>query len=166
MGKASAPSGLYLQATTLATRVVGLISVAALCLAFKGSAGAATGPWKAAKTDTAGSYSVDWPAGTGDYAVTVTAAGFQTASVIRMAIQQIGCDAVSIARPLMANPNLPHLFAEGKDHAERPCTFCNKCMLNVLEHPLGCYDETRYGGNYERMMDELMSFYKETDSAR
>jgi len=87
--------------------------------------------------------------------------GFQTASVIRSAIRRGDCDGVSIARPLMANPDLPRLFLQGKDKADRPCTYCNKCMLNVLEHPLGCYDVTRFDGNYERMMEEVMSFYKE-----
>jgi NADH:flavin oxidoreductases, Old Yellow Enzyme family len=91
--------------------------------------------------------------------------GFQTASVIRAAIKRGDCDAVSIARPLMANPDLPLLFAEGRDKADRPCTYCNKCLLNVLEHPLGCYDVTRFDGNYDRMMEEVMSFYKETGAA-
>jgi 2,4-dienoyl-CoA reductase (NADPH2) len=86
--------------------------------------------------------------------------GFQTASVIRDAIGRGDCDAVSIARPLMANPDLPLMFAEGKNTAERPCTFCNKCLLNVLEHPLGCYDVSRYD-SYDQMIENVMSFYKE-----
>lgn len=87
--------------------------------------------------------------------------GFQTASVIREAIERGDCDAVSIARPLMANPDLPRLFAQGENAAEKPCTFCNKCLLNVLEHPLGCYDTSRYGGDHDKMIENVMSFYKE-----
>ena len=86
--------------------------------------------------------------------------GFQTASVIREAIARGDCDAVSIARPLMANPDLPHMFASGKNTAERPCSYCNRCLVNVLDHPLGCYDESRYP-SYDAMMEELMGFYED-----
>ena len=70
--------------------------------------------------------------------------GFQTASVIRKAITDGQCDAVSIARPLVANNDLVKQFAAGRDRAERPCTYCNKCLLHVVEHPLGCYEESRF----------------------
>jgi 2,4-dienoyl-CoA reductase-like NADH-dependent reductase (Old Yellow Enzyme family) len=90
--------------------------------------------------------------------------GFQTASIIRDAIEGGGCDAVTIARPLMANPDLPRLFAQGKEVAEKPCTYCKKCLSHVLEHPLGCYDVSRYDGDYDRMIKEVMSFYKESGS--
>ncbi|MCE9624319.1 MAG: thioester reductase domain-containing protein, partial [Deltaproteobacteria bacterium] len=86
--------------------------------------------------------------------------GFQTASLIRNAIRGQGCDAVTIARPLMANVDLPKIFAAGRDKPEKPCTYCNKCLANVLENPLGCYEVSRFGGDQERMMEELMSFYK------
>jgi 2,4-dienoyl-CoA reductase-like NADH-dependent reductase (Old Yellow Enzyme family) len=85
--------------------------------------------------------------------------GFQTASLIRGAIERGDCDAVTIARPLMANPDLPKLFAEGKDRADRPCTYCNECLLHVLEDPLGCYDLTRFDGDRAAMLRELMGFY-------
>jgi 2,4-dienoyl-CoA reductase-like NADH-dependent reductase (Old Yellow Enzyme family) len=86
--------------------------------------------------------------------------GFQTASVIREAIQHGKCDAVAIARPLMANPDLVQVFAEGRDLPERPCTYCNKCLVNVIENPLGCYDVSRYDGDHDRMMREVMSFFE------
>jgi 2,4-dienoyl-CoA reductase-like NADH-dependent reductase (Old Yellow Enzyme family) len=84
--------------------------------------------------------------------------GFQTASVISAALERGACDAVTIARGLIANPNLVDLFREGHDRAPRPCTFCNKCLYNVLEHPLGCYDERRFGSR-EEMLAEIMSVY-------
>ena len=68
--------------------------------------------------------------------------GFQTASVIRDAIERGDCDAVSTARPLVANNDLVQMFARGLDAAPKPCTYCNKCLVNVVENPLGCYDET------------------------
>ncbi len=84
--------------------------------------------------------------------------GFQTASVIRSAIERGDCDAVTMGRTLVANPDLPQLFAQGLDRAPRPCTYCNKCLFNVLENPLGCYDERRYASR-EEMIAEIMSVY-------
>ena len=85
--------------------------------------------------------------------------GFQTASVIRDAIAQGQCDAVSIARSLVANNDLVQLFAEGHDRPPRPCTYCNKCMVNTLNHPLGCYEESRFGSR-EEMIEQVMSVFE------
>ncbi|MGV3603267.1 MAG: NADH:flavin oxidoreductase [Dyadobacter fermentans] len=87
--------------------------------------------------------------------------GFQTASVIRRAISDGECDGVTIARPLIANPDLPIIFASGADTASRPCTYCNKCLAHVLTDPLGCYDESRYD-TYEAMIEEIMQIFNES----
>jgi 2,4-dienoyl-CoA reductase-like NADH-dependent reductase (Old Yellow Enzyme family) len=84
--------------------------------------------------------------------------GFQTASVIRDAITRGDCDAVSIARPLVANNDLVNQFAAGKDRADKPCTYCNKCLVHVVEHPIGCYEESRFA-NRDAMMAEVMSVF-------
>lgn len=84
--------------------------------------------------------------------------GFQTASIIRQAITDHRCDAVTIARPLVANNDLARLFAEGLDRPDRPCTYCNKCLINVVAHPLGCYDETRFPSR-EAMLEQIMSVF-------
>jgi 2,4-dienoyl-CoA reductase-like NADH-dependent reductase (Old Yellow Enzyme family) len=84
--------------------------------------------------------------------------GFQTASVIRQAISGGDCDGVSIARPLVANNDLVNQFAAGRDKAEKPCTYCNKCLAHVVEHPLGCYEESRYASR-EEMMAQVMSVF-------
>jgi 2,4-dienoyl-CoA reductase (NADPH2) len=84
--------------------------------------------------------------------------GFQTASVIRKAIANGDCDAVSMARPLIANNDLVKQFAAGKDHAEFPCTYCNKCLVHVVEHPLGCYEEDRFPSR-EAMLEQVMSVF-------
>lgn len=89
--------------------------------------------------------------------------GYQTASVIREAIDSGSCDGVTMARTLMANPDLPQMLARGLDQAPKPCTYCNKCLMNVVENPLGCYDETRFDNDREAMLQELMSFYAESD---
>jgi len=84
--------------------------------------------------------------------------GFQTASVIRAAIDRGDCDAVSMARPLVANNDLVQQFAAGRDRAERPCTYCNKCLVHVVEHPIGCYEESRFSSR-EEMLAEVMSVF-------
>ena len=84
--------------------------------------------------------------------------GFQTASVIRNAITSGSCDAVSAARPLIANNDLVKHFAAGLDKAPKPCTYCNKCLAHVVEHPLGCYEESRFK-NREEMLEQIMSVF-------
>jgi 2,4-dienoyl-CoA reductase (NADPH2) len=84
--------------------------------------------------------------------------GFQTASVIRRAITSGDCDAVSAARPLVANNDLVKHFAAGLDRAPKPCTYCNKCLAHVVEHPLGCYEESRFASRDE-MLKQVMSVF-------
>jgi 2,4-dienoyl-CoA reductase (NADPH2) len=84
--------------------------------------------------------------------------GFQTASVIRAAITRGDCDAVSAARPLVANNDLVKHFEAGRDRAPKPCTYCNKCLVHVVEHPLGCYEESRFTSR-EEMMAQVMSVF-------
>jgi 2,4-dienoyl-CoA reductase (NADPH2) len=89
----------------------------------------------------------------------ICAGGFQTQSVIAASIEDGACDAVSMARPLLANPTLPLLFAEGRDRAPRPCTYCNKCLVNFIENPLGCYEESRFDSR-EEMLRQIMSAFE------
>ena len=84
--------------------------------------------------------------------------GFQTASVIAAAIERGDCDAVSAARPLIANNDLVEIFRRGQDRADRPCTYCNRCLVNVVENPLGCYEESRYPSR-DAMIAEIMSVF-------
>ncbi len=84
--------------------------------------------------------------------------GFQTAEVIREAIRQQFCDAVTIARPLIANNDLVQQFAAGMGRPARPCTYCNRCLVNAVENPLGCYDQTRFDSR-EAMIAQIMSVF-------
>ena len=84
--------------------------------------------------------------------------GFQTASLIRDAIASAQCDAVSMARPLIANPDLPQMFERGLDRPPVPCTYCNKCLVNAVANPLGCYDETRFTTR-EAMVRSILSVF-------
>jgi 2,4-dienoyl-CoA reductase-like NADH-dependent reductase (Old Yellow Enzyme family) len=85
--------------------------------------------------------------------------GFQQASLVRKAIEQHLCDGISMARMLVANNDLPQQWQAGRDLPERPCTYCNKCLLNTLENPLGCYDERRFNNDREALLKELMTVY-------
>jgi 2,4-dienoyl-CoA reductase-like NADH-dependent reductase (Old Yellow Enzyme family) len=84
--------------------------------------------------------------------------GFQTASVIVAALGRGDCDAVSIARPLIANNDLVEVFRRGQDKADKPCSYCNRCLVNVVENPLGCYDEDRFPSR-DAMVAQIMSVY-------
>jgi len=85
--------------------------------------------------------------------------GFQTASFIRRILAEGFCDAVSIARSLVANNDLVHMFRAGKNLPDKPCTYCNKCLVNAIKNPLGCYEVSRFDGDYERMIGEVMSVF-------
>jgi 2,4-dienoyl-CoA reductase (NADPH2) len=84
--------------------------------------------------------------------------GFQTASVIQNALTNGDCDAVSMARPLIANNDLVEVFRRGQDRADKPCTYCNRCLVNVVENPLGCYEESRFPSR-EAMVAQIMSVF-------
>lgn len=70
--------------------------------------------------------------------------GFQNRSEVERALTSGGADLVSMARPLLANPDLPLLFADGVESPARPCTFCNRCAIRTTMFPLGCYDPSRF----------------------
>jgi 2,4-dienoyl-CoA reductase (NADPH2) len=84
--------------------------------------------------------------------------GFQTASVARAALEAGDCDAVTLARTLVANRDLVELWLRGEDRPPRPCSYCNRCLFNLLEHPLGCYDERRYASR-EEMLEEVYAVF-------
>jgi 2,4-dienoyl-CoA reductase (NADPH2) len=84
--------------------------------------------------------------------------GFQTASVIAKAIERGDCDAVSAARPLIANNDLVEIFRKGQDRPDKPCTYCNRCLVNVVENPLGCYEESRFPSR-DAMVAQIMSVF-------
>lgn len=97
----------------------------------------------------------------------ICAGGWQTAPRIAGAIHRGDCDAVAIARPLLANPDLPRRLQAGEDGppAGKACTYCNKCLVNALEFPLGCYEELRFAefgeAAYDRMIEEVLAYYED-----
>src|SRR5579871_2420378 len=91
--------------------------------------------------------------------------GLQDGRLIRRGLQQNWFDAVSIGRPLVANNDLPQILALGKDLPDRPCSFCNRCLVNAVYNPLGCYDVTRFDYNQDAMIAEVMSVFNPSQKA-
>jgi len=89
----------------------------------------------------------------------ISTGGYQTASFIRRHLEEGYFDAVAIARPLIANNDLVQQWERGFDQPERPCTYCNKCLLNAPKNPLGCYELSRFDGDYEAMLKQILSVY-------
>jgi 2,4-dienoyl-CoA reductase-like NADH-dependent reductase (Old Yellow Enzyme family) len=75
--------------------------------------------------------------------------GFQQRDFIEAALGEQKCDLVSMARPLLANPDLLKMFQEGKNEPENPCTFCNRCTVRTVNFPLGCYEPLRFDSQDE-----------------
>jgi len=85
--------------------------------------------------------------------------GYQDGALIRRGLTEGFFDGVAIARPLIANNDLPKILESGQDTPDRPCSFCNRCLINAVANPLACYDLRRYD-SYEEMIDSAMSVYK------
>jgi 2,4-dienoyl-CoA reductase (NADPH2) len=88
----------------------------------------------------------------------ISTGGFQSASVVREAISRGAVDAVSIARALVANNDLVRQWEAGADLPKVPCTHCNRCLVNAVKNPVGCYDRSRYPSR-EAMVEAIMSIY-------
>ena len=88
----------------------------------------------------------------------ISTGGWQSAAKIRDAINSGNCDGVAIARSLIANPDLLRFWAAGDDLPPRPCTYCNRCLLNAPKNPLGCYEPLRFP-DHETMVEQLMTIY-------
>lgn len=88
----------------------------------------------------------------------INTGGYQDGRVIRRAIEEGCTDAVSIARPAIANRDLPNILKSGRDLPAKPCSFCNRCLVNAVANPLGCYDVRRYA-NRDEMIAEVMKVF-------
>jgi 2,4-dienoyl-CoA reductase-like NADH-dependent reductase (Old Yellow Enzyme family) len=65
--------------------------------------------------------------------------GFHTQQEMERAVESGDCDAVSLARGLIANPLM---FKHVKDGTTGPdCDFCNKCIARAGGMPADCYNE-------------------------
>jgi 2,4-dienoyl-CoA reductase-like NADH-dependent reductase (Old Yellow Enzyme family) len=92
--------------------------------------------------------------------------GFQHAANIARVIRDGSCDGVSIARPLIANNDLPQILRTANGPTkQKECTYCNKCLINDLANPLGCYEVSRYDGDtfdekWDNLIKSVMSVYE------
>jgi 2,4-dienoyl-CoA reductase (NADPH2) len=82
--------------------------------------------------------------------------GFQNPAFIEAALQNGKCDFVSMARVLIANPDLPKQIAAGR-RPDRPCTHCNRCAVRTATSPLGCYEPKRFA-SLQQMQDQIMDW--------
>jgi len=88
----------------------------------------------------------------------ISTGGYQTASVVREGLSTGAFDGVSIARSLVANPDLVRQWRAGHDQPAKPCTYCNKCLFNAPKNPMGCYEEARFPSR-EAMIAEIEKIY-------
>ena len=96
----------------------------------------------------------------------INTGGYQDGAVIRRVISEGFTDAVSIARPLVANRDLPQILDSGRNLPDKPCSFCNRCLVNAVANPLGCYDVRRFDGDHDEMIAKIMEvFYPSQFSA-
>ena len=52
-------------------------------------------------------------------------------------------------------------FEAGRDAPARPCTYCNKCLVNALLQPLACWEESRFDSR-DAMFEQAYRVYKES----
>jgi len=89
----------------------------------------------------------------------INTGGYQDGRVIRRVISEGYTDAVSIARPLIANRDLPQVLESGRDLPDKPCSFCNRCLVNAIVNPLGCYDVRRFDGDHDAMVARILEVF-------
>ena len=88
--------------------------------------------------------------------------GFQKRDLIEATLCAQKCDMISIARPLLANPDLLEVFQAGKNEPDNPCTFCNRCCTRTAVLPLGCYEPLRFASQ-EEMEQQILQWSATTE---
>jgi 2,4-dienoyl-CoA reductase (NADPH2) len=87
----------------------------------------------------------------------ITNGGYQSRAGIEAALEK--CDFVSMARALIATPNLVERYRAGEPSPGQgqACTFCNRCCARTATSPLGCYEPERFISPRE-MIAQIMAF--------
>jgi 2,4-dienoyl-CoA reductase (NADPH2) len=83
--------------------------------------------------------------------------GFQQKDFIEGAIESGRCDMVSMARALIANPDLLDVFRAGFNIPVNKCTHCNRCVGRTVTSPLGCYDPQRFP-SVKAMQEQILKW--------
>jgi 2,4-dienoyl-CoA reductase-like NADH-dependent reductase (Old Yellow Enzyme family) len=81
--------------------------------------------------------------------------GFQHRHAVEDALTK--CDFVSMARALIANPDLVNRWERGLDEPDHPCTFCNRCAARTATSPLGCYEPKRFD-SISQMQEQILDW--------
>lgn len=76
--------------------------------------------------------------------------GFQTSAGMERAIESASCDAVSVARAMIADPLLWMHLREGVEGPR--CSYCNGCIARAGGSPIDCYDPA-----VKRQRDTMLS---------
>lgn len=87
----------------------------------------------------------------------VVSGGFQRRSSMERALADGSCDAIAVARALLANPDLVQQFEKGRDLPVLPCTHCNRCAARTATSPLGCYEPARFE-SADAMERQILAF--------
>jgi 2,4-dienoyl-CoA reductase-like NADH-dependent reductase (Old Yellow Enzyme family) len=69
----------------------------------------------------------------------ITVGGMRSKSVMEQAIDAGKTDFVSMARPLILEPDLPHKFKTGTSE-KALCDNCNDCVVSVDTQPIQCFN--------------------------
>jgi 2,4-dienoyl-CoA reductase (NADPH2) len=85
---------------------------------------------------------------------TIANGGIHSLERVETALSRV--ELVSMARPLLAVPDLLGWFREGRD-PDKPCTRCNRCTVATTLYPLGCYEPTRFADPQE-MEDQILQW--------
>ena len=83
--------------------------------------------------------------------------GFQRREAMEAALASDGCDMISMARALIANPDLPRQYELRHGLARPACSFCNRCVGRTGTSPLGCYDRSRFADE-AAMFEQIMAW--------
>ena len=74
------------------------------------------------------------------------------------------CDGVAMARPLVANNDLPKLFAAGTTGRPKPCTYCNQCLRQRAREPARAATTSGASPHREEMIEQIFSVYTPSDT--
>jgi 2,4-dienoyl-CoA reductase (NADPH2) len=81
--------------------------------------------------------------------------GFQAREHIEKALES--CTFVSMARALLATPDLPRLLEDGlASEPPNRCSFCNRCAVATTMYPIGCYEKGRFRNAEGKHDQDLM----------
>jgi 2,4-dienoyl-CoA reductase (NADPH2) len=86
--------------------------------------------------------------------------GIKRKDLIEELLSKEQCDMVSIARGLLAHPDLVEQFRGPVNEPDNSCTYCNRCAGRTPTSPLGCYNVERFQGKPGKMQRQILKLNK------